>query len=769
MITDLCSRLVIKKTCKQYCNMNKFKHLQFSLFLILIHFTCLSQVTCFCPPPGDEDAVVRGLKQTQQQRLNEIDNNHKNDESTFFYPFGNRADGLQACKSHKILGCPSCSNALRAESQKADNERETVNKQFYDAFEKRRKEYCDDFCKGEIQKAKEEEEKQKQFDKIVDEADKLEKEGKYEEAAAKLKEAKGLKSDSDTSLNERISSLEKKKNEKKDNQKNETKNKDTTKASDKKKQEPPPKSPEQIYRESKIAEHELIKKQHKEQAAINNAAMVAIGTGVFKIWDLFQNEGKNHEFIDNANACSHFAVDLGLNIINMPLALNSVTEYKDKVGTVTDTKTETKGESPTFTNILLGVNYFPLLSDKLSVGFKGKIAAGPSFEAIAGGGTSQTIGNTSVVSNTHGFNFIMQGGTEVHVGRFLTSLDVIKKNWSYTDWIDSYDNVTGDGITINQIGSSQSTTIRYGAGLRLLKCKKKTNLDLMVLLDNLSYYNNKEGNLFASPVIFKACLWGQSIGKLNVEYSPSYPVAGIPEYNKTQMFKPYFSIEALLNITRFTEHNIDFNYQNYNQTNERRGELIGYINYNSMKIAPINSSISGLGVDVKYKKVLNTPRRENYIDFQAAANGTMASSKNEYKDYETIRLLNFSPDFRFTKKIRPSLYIGAIAGLNSLTIRNTIPYYDANVKFDSQHYFLQGSVGATIGLMYSRKATLSASYYYRPSIIGKGKETMIEAELAYKVVYFNATYITLPDYNSGYVYNRNTSILKAGIGCRMPW
>lgn len=510
-----------------------------------------------------------------------------------------------------------------------------------------------------------------------------------------------------------------------------------------------------------IEKNNRAKSQYEQNRIENNAMMVGVGEGIFKIWDLFQNEGKNHEYQD---ICSHFSIDLGLNISNMPLSLNENYSFYDKLGNVIKSEKTTTAENPTYTNFLLGVNYFPLMSNKLSVGFNSKIAVGPSFEAIAGGGSATSTSNYSA----HGYDFVYQGGAEIQVGRILTSLNYIKKKWEYTTSYSSYDVNTGNDYASFATGSSESRTLRYGLGVRLLKHEKKTNLDLMVLLDNLSYYNNK-GNIFDSPILYRASLWNHSMGKVNIDFSPSYPVAGIPLYSEEALFKPHFSVDLVLNITRFKSHDIDFNYSEVNQANERRGELIGFIDYSRLSAPVFEKNFSGLGVNLKYKKVINNAKRENYIDFQMSANGTMASNQNEYKDFETTRLLNLSPDIRFTKKIIPSFYVGVILGINSLSTRNTIPFYDANVIFDSQHYFLQGSIGGTLGLMYSRKKSIVLNYYFRPSILGKNSQNMVELELAYKVIYLNASYIKMPEFNAGYVYQRNLNVLKFGIGCRMPW
>lgn len=519
------------------------------------------------------------------------------------------------------------------------------------------------------------------------------------------------------------------------------------------------------YKQQKKEQAERATQETKQRAIENNAIMSSVGMGIFQIWDLFQSKGNNHEY---ENICSHFSVDMGLNLTNMPLVLNESTSYSDKVGKVYKTESKTTSDNPVYTNVVLGLNYYPLLSNKLSVGFHSRVATGPSFEAIAGGGGTSQIGTSTLIYTAHGYDLIFNGGTDIQIGRFLASLDFTRKKWEYSTSSDFFDSYTGDGSFSFATGSSQSKTVRYGAGFRLLKHENKMNIDLMILLDNLDYYNN-QGSIFKSPIIFRASLWNHAIGKINAEFSPSYPVAGVPLNSINTLFKPHFSVDLLLNITRFTPHEISFSYENIAQCNERRGELVGYVDYSSLKFSALDNRVTGIGINLKSKKVLNSPKRENYIDFQMAAGGSMIATQNEFNDNEIVQILHFSPDIRFTKKIVPALYLGIITGLNSLSIRNTIPFYDANVIFDSQHYFLQGSFGATLGLMYSKKKTLILNYYFRPSIIGKGSQKVLELEMAYRHVYFNFSYLKMPDYNVGYVYERNMSIIKLGIGCRMPW
>lgn len=623
------------------------------------------------------------------------------------------------------------------------------------------------------------EQKENTYKKLIQESEGLEKEGKFDEAIQKLVDAKNLNENSSYWINNKISSLEQKKlelkaaNEKKEeeekkvadkNNKKENKTSDNKSDKDENKKEyiPPP---EVIYSQTKQREHSQAKKRYEENAAQTHATMATIGTGIFQIWDLFQNDGNNHKYTD---VCSHFAIDLGLNIISMPLALNSTTNFKDNVGIVYSTLTETSPKNPVYTNLLVGVDYYPILSNKLSVGFHSRFMGGPNIAAIAGGGATGQTGSTSSNYSASGLDFIFNTGAEIQIGHLLTAIDIIKKKWKYTESNDLFDPVLGFGSTSYADGSSFSTTLRYELGVRLFKLEKGTNLDIVVMLDNLSYFSH-QGNILNLPPVFKARLWGQSTGKINLEFSPSYPVAGIPLYEKKLTSKPYFSVDLVLNITRFKLHNIEFNYDEITQSNERRGELIGYVDYNSLTSKVLTKNISGLGFSLKYKKVINSPKSENYIDFQMSGNGTLASFQNEYNEYENMRLLNFSPDFRFTKKIIPNLYIGVITGINSLSVRNSVPYYDALVKFDGQRYFLQASFGGTIGIIYSRKKSIILNYYYRPCIIGKGEERQMELEIAFKALYVNLSYIKLPNYKSGYIFDRNFNVIKAGLGYRMPW
>lgn len=737
----------------------------------------ISQVTCFAPP---DDPYFSAINLKNKNEIAAIEKQYKNTvdglEDNYFFPFGNRADGLRSCKAHKIIGCSVCSKEVREIQSAAAYKRDQATKTSNANRENSYKSMLSDYCKSQTSGSKPSEEtteskktKDDKFVALTDAAEKLEKEGKYAEAKEKYKEAKDLRPNTNSWLDAKITSVDKKVEEKKttDAKKSSSTTKETSKDSKEKKKEfvPPPKSAETIYMEQKTAEHKAADKQYKQNAAEANAAMVSAAAGIFKIWDLFQSEGKNHEYSDIS---SHFAVDIGLNIANMPLALNTTSNLKNNLGVTTHTDYTTAPESPIYTNLLVGLSYFPILSNKLSVGFHSKIMVGPSFEAIIGGGSVSQIGSSSVNYSASGFDLVSQSGAELHIGRLITSLDYIIKKWNYTTSSDSYDYSTGLGYTSYSDGSSKSSTFRYGVGVKFLKFERKTNFDLMVMLDNLSYYNNT-GSIFNSPLVFKARLWDQSFGKATFEFAPSYPVAGIPLYSKDASYKSNFSLSLALNITRFKPHAIHFNFDEIVQSNERRGELIGYVDYSFLETPAFSNNVSAIGLNLKYKKVINSPEKENYIDFQMAGNGTMASTQNEYEEFETIRILNFSPDFRFTKKIIPDLYVGLIAGLASTSIRNTIPYYDARVKFDSQHYFLQGSVGATIGLMYSRKKALILNYYYRPSIIGKGSSQQIELELAYKVLYLNCSYIKLPPYNAGYIFGRNFNMFKFGIGCRMPW
>ena len=487
----------------------------------------------------------------------------------------------------------------------------------------------------------------KQFVTLTDEADKLEKDGKYDEAIEKLKQAKGLRPNTDSWIDGKVSSLEQKsKDKKKADEKKEDK-KEEVKPADKKENAPPQKSAEALQMESKMLAHKHDDEFNKMMAESAHATMVAGITGIFDIWGLFQDEGKNHEY---KNICSHFAIDLGINLISMPLVLNESTEYQNNIGVVYDTINKTTAENPVYTNLLVGIDYYPLISNKLSVGFHTKVMAGSSFEAMIGGGSVSQVGTFSLSSRASGTDFIFSGGAEVQIGPLLTSIDYTLKRWKYKYYLDSYDYDSGLGNTSNSDGSSSSSAFRYGVGLRLFKFKSGNNLDIMAMLENLSYYNNS-GGLFNSPLVFKVRFWDQDLGKATLEYAPSYPVAGIPLYSDEALFKPYFSLNLALNINRFYEHSIDFNYDEITQSNERRGELAGFIDYSSLKTTAVTNSISGLGLNFKYKKVINSPLKENYIDFQMAGSGTMASNQNEYDEFETTRILYFSPDLRFTKKL----------------------------------------------------------------------------------------------------------------------
>ncbi len=703
---------------------SKIISLFFLSTLAAVNFST-AQVTCFLTP---NDPILNNINYARDKALANSEERYKYTnklDDQYFYPLGNRADGARACRSHGTLNCSTCQENVTTERRNASSAYEAEKKAIWADYDKEFKVIAEDYCKKQVasQKAKDQAEADK---KARDEAKKT------------------------TANNEQ---QEKDKAKARENSEAENKAK---KAGDEREEK---RKAVETYNKQKTDEREQAKTNFEARRVENNAAVAAVAGGVFKFWELFQDDGKKHHY---ESICSHFAVDLGVNIISMPLLLNESTGFKDVAGTVYKTENTTTADSPIYTNLLVGVNYYPLLSNKLSAGFKSKVIVGPSFEALAGGGST----SGSSIYRAHGYDLILQGGTEIQIGRFLTTLDFIRKEWEYTTSLDVFDNF-GGSISV-ATGSSKSTTVRYGFGFRLFKLEKETNLDLQVLLDNLSYHNNT-GNIFSSPILFRLALWDQSLGKLNVEFSPSYPTAGIPLYSDRAFFKPHFSVDLLLNITRFKFHNIDFNYTQINQSNERRGELIGFIDYSSLNLPAFSGPVSGLGVNLKYKKVINSPKRENYIDFQMSGDATLASTPNEFADFEMIRVLNFSPDLRFTKKIIPSLYVGLIAGLNSLSVRNTIPYYDASVIFDSQRYFLQGSIGATFGLMYSRKSTLLMNYYFRPAIIGSGSQSRIELELAYKVMYFNFSYINMPEYNAGYKYDRKMNIMKIGIGCRMPW
>jgi hypothetical protein len=362
------------------------------------------------------------------------------------------------------------------------------------------------------------------------------------------------------------------------------------------------------------------------------------------------------------------------------------------------------------------------------------------------------------------------------LGPVLTKFDFISRNWQYRRTHDFYYYNSGTGTTIFENGSAYATAVRLALGLRLIPLTNGNNVDIMVALEQPNYYNNPQSMLHA-PLVYILQYWPHSVGKINIEFSPKYPVAGVPLYSNEQLFKPYFSINLLLNISRFKLYDIDFNYEESSENNYgsrriisgRRGEISGYLGFSKIKNTFSGMTIPATGLQLKYKKVIHTGNRQNYIDFQMNSTSIFSSAVNEFNDAELTRILNFSPDLRFTKRINRTWYFGAILGLNSLTIRNSIPYYNASFRFDSQNYFLSGSIGGSVGILYSKKKAIAFNYYYMPSLTGKGSQELTELELSFKAIYVNLSLLKIPEFKVGYINNKHYNAISIGCGVRMNW
>lgn len=97
-----------------------------------------SQTTLLCSLPKNDPTYI-SLKQKHQQELQEISIRYKTE---YFLNNNHRADGKQACKSHKILDCSSCKALASQESDLKEKERLASKKNFYAAVKKREEEYC---------------------------------------------------------------------------------------------------------------------------------------------------------------------------------------------------------------------------------------------------------------------------------------------------------------------------------------------------------------------------------------------------------------------------------------------------------------------------------------------------------------------------------------------------------------------------------------------------------------------------------------------------
>ena len=159
----------------------------FLALCVLIGTKAFSQTTIFCPFPED-DPTYLSLKQKHEQEIKEIDNSYKTE---FFFDNSHRADGMQACISHKTLNCEVCRKLVSEKNALKDKELLASNTKFRTACKKIHDEYC-------AKMVKEEEEKKQQaqndaFNKTIKEGKKLEDEGKFTESKAKYTEAKNIK------------------------------------------------------------------------------------------------------------------------------------------------------------------------------------------------------------------------------------------------------------------------------------------------------------------------------------------------------------------------------------------------------------------------------------------------------------------------------------------------------------------------------------------------------------------------------------------------
>lgn len=495
-------------------------------------------------------------------------------------------------------------------------------------------------------------------------------------------------------------------------------------------------------------------------------AAIANGTeGIFHIADLLSDHGGKYPGIS-----SLLSISAGIDVSLLPTYLNSV-----KVNNVNNVDSSTSASNIAYLNACIGFNYYPIISKKLSINFHGgaKFGIPPAIipQLVGLGGIADST--STFTESTVGYFSELSGGAEIQIGPLLSSIDYISRNWNYSD-VQNYEDNSSNSLTTIVTGSAHTSTIRYGIGLRFSNRNDKNGnglmvWDLMALFDNSNYYPSN-GNVFSLPVTYRL-KFTYDFFTANLEFAPNYPVASIA-LKPTNNNSSYVSVSTTFSLNMYHKYDIPFSYKNKYFSNERQGEILGYADYLSITDKSTRlPGFMGLGLNLKYKKVIHRTNNQNSFDFQCSTGGIMTTYQNEYRENEEMRVLNISPDVRYTYKLNDKFYVGSITGLSSMTIRNIIPNLQSDVLWDSQHYFLQGSLGVTAGLMYSRKATACLNYYFRPTLIGTGTSAgqVIELELAFKSWYFNLGYASYPDYLVGYVVKRDISTLNYGVGFRMPW
>ena len=105
------------------------------------------QIICWVSPEDPFFSVINSKRDNALKALNDkLDQNDKGLDEQYFYPLGNRADGLVVCKAHKKLDCAECNHTVdqlrKTAKSNYDNASKNIYADYEKAFEIRKVEYC---------------------------------------------------------------------------------------------------------------------------------------------------------------------------------------------------------------------------------------------------------------------------------------------------------------------------------------------------------------------------------------------------------------------------------------------------------------------------------------------------------------------------------------------------------------------------------------------------------------------------------------------------
>ncbi len=387
---------------------------------------------------------------------------------------------------------------------------------------------CESEQKESLQKQDEELQKQNesQFNSLTDEAEKLENEGKYDEAISKLNQARDLKQNTNSWIDSKVSSLEQKSKDAKKagDDKNKDNNKKDTLSNANNQTDWQSISMLALHNQATKQNFENQKKQQQENSDEAKKEISTMGLGFASL--ISSGISSNNEKSFYRGHGLHLGINLGLKGTSVPFVCTStVNSWNDDGYTMSNQVTDSSivSKAPFGIGLTGGIDFDPILSEYIEIGgfLYGSAGLSPMF--IEGGGTSSTIAGADITTSTslgfsslnYGLNFSI-GAKPV---KLLIEYSENRSHYDYSDYTTMINYLPSYTSHLNTeiLATVNYVEIKKGIGLRFLSYQSKWSLDILYYMYT-PVDKEKVWALSNPEHLIKLRVWKQSIFKFDATF-----------------------------------------------------------------------------------------------------------------------------------------------------------------------------------------------------------------------------------------------------------